>query len=393
MNARSLLNTALRSLSRNKMRSALTSLGIIIGVASVIMMVGIGNSARIAVREKVFTFGSNAMAIESRENPFNDTDIAKLKHGVPLIKNISPVAAKTKVTVLSQGKFIYSRVSGVSNEFFKIKEWPLQYGRYFTEMEVLALEKVVIIGNTVRTELFGFTNPTGNLILVNSVPFKVVGSLSELGQAFSGRDQDNILILPYTTAGVKIVGRRDFTEIFISTHSDQLVDRTVEEVRKYLRMERATPPEARDDFKIRTSKEKLEMAEYLSRTLAVLLAGIASISLIVGGIGIMNIMLVSVSERTREIGIRMAIGARKKDIMVQFLIEAVTLSAGGGIVGILSGLLIYFLITIFVEWPFYLSLFSILVAFFFSCCVGIFFGYYPARKASDLRPIDALRYE
>ncbi len=393
MNARSLLNTALRSLSRNKMRSALTSLGIIIGVASVIMMVGIGNSARIAVREKVFTFGSNAMAIESRVNPFNDTDVAKLKHGVPLIKYISPVAAKTKVTVLYQGKFIYSRVSGVSNEFFKIKEWPLQYGRYFTEMEVLALEKVVIIGNTVRTELFGFTNPTGNLILVNSVPFKVVGSLSELGQAFSGRDQDNILILPYTTAGVKIVGRRDFTEIFISTHSDQLVDRTVEEVRKYLRMERATPPEARDDFKIRTSKEKLEMAEYLSRTLAVLLAGIASISLIVGGIGIMNIMLVSVSERTREIGIRMAIGARKKDIMVQFLIEAVTLSAGGGIVGILSGLLIYFFITVFVEWPFHLSLFSILVAFFFSCCVGIFFGYYPARKASDLRPIDALRYE
>ncbi len=393
MNFRSLFITATRSLSRNKMRSALTSLGIIIGVASVIMMVGIGNSARIAVRDKVFTFGSNAMAVEGSAIPFTEKDVKNLRRSIPLIKNITPMAARTKVTAKYLSRFIFSRISGVSNDFFEIKEWPLQYGRYFTDTEVVSIDKVVIIGNTVRLELFGYTDPVGNVILINNTPFKVIGSLTELGQAFSGRDQDNVLIIPYTTAGIKLIGKRTFEELFISTYSEDLVDKTAKEIRNFLRAERSIPTDKGDNFKIKTSKEKLEMAEYISKTLAILLAGIASISLIVGGIGIMNIMLVSVSERTREIGIRMAIGAKKKDILSQFLIEAVTLSAGGGTVGIVSGLVLYFIITYFVGWPFYLSLFSVIIAFLFSCGVGVFFGYYPAKKASNLKPIDALRYE
>jgi len=199
--------------------------------------------------------------------------------------------------------------------------------------------------------------------------------------------------MPFTTAGLKIEGRRDFNEIFASTYSEDLVEKTAGEIRRFLRSERSIVPGQAEDFTVKTSREKLEMAEYIAKTLAILLAGIASISLIVGGIGIMNIMLVSVSERTREIGIRMAIGARRQDILLQFLIEAVTLSAGGGIAGITLGLFIYFIITIAVGWPFLFSVFSIAISFLFSGAVGVFFGYYPARKASDLKPIDALRYE
>ena len=286
-----------------------------------------------------------------------------------------------------------SRASGVNNEFFTIKEWPLQYGRYFTFLEIASYQKVVILGNTTRLELFGNTDPIGKIVLINNNPFMVIGSLSELGQALSGRDQDNVIILPYTTAAVKISGTRSFEEIIVATYSEKMINDTVTEIKEYFRREHAVPRNQPDDVKVSTSKEKLEMAEFISKTMSLLLAGIASISLIVGGIGIMNIMLVSVSERTREIGIRMAIGAKKNDILTQFLIEATTLSAGGGVVGILIGLLIYFAITAAVGWPFVFSFFSVFVSFLFSCAVGIFFGYYPAKKASSLKPIEALRYE
>lgn len=392
MNIRNLFITAFRSLSKNKMRSALTSLGIIIGVASVIMMVGIGNSARVAVRDKVYTYGANAMSITS-ERPFTDTDLQRLRRTTSYIRYITPMSGRRTATAKFENRYIESRIRGVNNDFFRIQEWPVTYGRYFTELEILSYEKVALLGETVRLTLFGNADPTGRLILINNVPFQVIGSLSELGQAFSGRDQDNVIIIPYTTAGLKIEGKRDFNEIYVSTYSEDLVEKTAGEIRRSLRIERSIPPGQPDDFTVKTSREKLEMSEYISKTLAILLAGIASISLIVGGIGIMNIMLVSVSERTREIGIRMAIGARKRDILLQFLIEAVTLSASGGIVGITLGLVIYLIITIAVGWPFLFSIFSIAISFIFSGAVGIFFGYYPARKASSLKPIDALRYE
>ncbi len=392
MNIRNLFITAFRSLSKNKMRSALTSLGIIIGVASVIMMVGIGNSARVAVRDKVYTYGANAMSITS-ERSFTEKDLERLRRTTSYIRYITPMIGRRAVSVKFENRFLESRIRGVNNDFFRIQEWPVTYGRYFTELEILSYEKVVILGDSVRLTLFGNADPVGRVILVNNVPFQVIGSLSELGQAFSGRDQDNVIIIPYTTAGLKIEGRRDFNEIYASTYSEDLVEKTAGEIRRSLRIEHAIPPGQPDDFTVKTSREKLEMAEYISKTLAILLAGIASISLIVGGIGIMNIMLVSVSERTREIGIRMAIGARKRDILLQFLIEAVTLSAAGGIVGITLGLVIYLVITIAVGWPFLFSVFSIAISFIFSGAVGVFFGYYPARKASGLKPIDALRYE
>ncbi len=397
MNLENLFLTAIRSLAKNKLRSALTSLGIIIGVASVIMMVGIGNSARIAVREKIFTYGSNAMSVtsvpSSFSTPFNDGDLTKIKKTIPLVKHITPVSANMITLVGYRNKYTECKIYGVNNEFFMIKEWPLQYGRYFEESELFSNEKVAIIGNTTREELFGDVNPSGSVILVSLQPFKVIGSLSEMGQALSGRDQDNVIIVPYTTAQFRLTGKGTFDELFISTYTEDAMEEAVGEIKRYFIREHGLKPQGPYDFKIKTSRDLLDMAEFMSRTLTMLLAGIASISLIVGGIGIMNIMLVSVSERTREIGIRMAIGARKKDILYQFLIESVTLTSAGGIIGISLGLIVYFIITFFADWPFVLSTLSIFTAFLFSCAVGIIFGAYPARKASSLNPIEALRFE
>jgi putative ABC transport system permease protein len=230
-------------------------------------------------------------------------------------------------------------------------------------------------------------------MLIMNVPFKVIGSLIPIGQALSGRDFDNLLVIPYTTVQTKIIGAKTFDQINAATYTSEQVDDTVNNIREYFRRIHSIPAGKPDDFKIETSKEKLKQADYIANILAILLAFIASISLIVGGIGIMNIMLVSVSERTREIGIRMAIGAKKKDILMQFLIESVTLSSAGGVAGITLGLVIYFLIVTIVDWPFLFSPASVVVSFLFASSVGIFFGYYPAKKASDLKPIDALRFE
>jgi len=397
MNLENLFLTAIRSLAKNKLRSVLTSLGIIIGVASVIVMVGIGSSARIAVREKITTYGSNAMSVthipSSFSTPFNEGDLSKIKRTIPLVKHVTPVSANMVTLVGYRNKYTECKIFGVNNEFFKIKEWPLQYGRYFEESEFPSNEKVAIIGNTTREELFGDVNPSGSVILVSLQPFTVIGSLSEMGQALSGRDQDNVIIVPYTTAQFRLTGQGTFNELFISTYSEDMMEEAVEEVKQYFIREHGLRQEGPYDFKIKTSRDLLEMAEYMSRTLTIVLAVTASISLIVGGIGIMNIMLVSVSERTREIGIRMAIGARKRDILYQFLIESVTLTSAGGIIGISLALIGYFLFTFFSELPFIFSPLSILMAFLFSCAVGIIFGAYPARKASTLNPIEALRFE
>jgi putative ABC transport system permease protein len=394
MNLKSVFIASIRALSKNKMRSALTSIGIIIGVSSVIMMIGIGNSARIEVRERVHTYGANAMSVfRSKKNPLNERDLEYLRKTFSQIKYITPIVKKSARSVKFRNRFMYSKIVGVNNDFFRIKEWPLSYGRYFTELEILSREKVVVIGESVRLTLFGNVNPLDNVIIVNNVPCKVIGSLTEMGQAFSGKDLDNLLLLPYTTVEAKMSSRNYYDEIYIAVESEIIIEKTRAMLQDYFRRVHNIPPGGEDDFEIKTSKEQLKLAEYISKTLSILLAGIASISLFVGGVGIMNIMLVSVSERTREIGIRMAIGAKKRDILVQFLIESVTLSSVGGIVGITIGLLGYYFIIVFVRWPFIFSLLSILLSFLFSCAVGIFFGYYPAKKASDLKPIEALRYE
>lgn len=393
MNLRSALITALRALNKNRMRSGLTSVGIIIGVSSVIMMVGIGNSASVAVKDKITNYGTNAMSIYDSKKPLTTRDIENLKR-LPQVRYITPIIYETYIQTKYMNKNMFSRIYGVNDDYFRIKEWDLEEGgRYFTDMEILSTDKVVIIGETVKTELFGYTDPIGKIILIKNVPFQVIGSLVEIGQSFSGRDFDNLLVMPYTTASIKITGNREFNEIHIATFSETMIDETVDILKSYFRSAHALPPSDMNDFKIKTSKENLKNAEIISNILSILLTGIASISLFVGGVGIMNIMLVSVSERTREIGIRMAIGAKKSDILIQFLIESVTLSSVGGMVGIGFGLVIYYLIILFVKWPFILSIFSILISFSFACAVGIFFGYYPAKKASNLKPIEALRFE
>lgn len=392
MSIRNLIITALRAIAKNKMRSSLTSVGIIIGVSSVIVMVGMGNSARIAVREKITTFGTNAMSVFRPSRPFDAKDVENLKR-IFYVKYISPLVYESYIPVVYQSRNMLSRIYGVNNDYFQIKEMNLQSGRYFTDDELLSLARVVIIGTTVWTEVFGNEDPIGKTIRIKNIPFQVIGLLTEQGSAFSGRDFDNVLVMPYTTASTRINNRKDFDELYIASHNDSMVEETAEVVRQYFRRKHNLPPGAPDDFRIKTSKEQLKVAENISKTLTILLAGIALISLFVGGVGIMNIMLVSVSERTREIGIRMAIGAKRKDILLQFLIESVTLSSVGGIVGIVLGVVVYYTIIYFLEWPFILSIFSIIVSFLFAFSVGIFFGYYPAKKAADLKPIDALRYE
>ncbi len=392
MNFKNSFLTAVRAINKNKMRSSLTSVGIIIGVSSVIIMVGMGNSARVAVRDRITTFGSNAMSVYQSKKPLVDRDLENLRR-LYLVKYITPIVYDSYVPTVFQGKNMLSRIYGVNNDFFQIKEWVLQSGRYFTELEILSIGKVVIIGTTVSQELFGNVNPIGRTILIRNVPFQVIGVLTEQGSSFSGRDYDNVLIMPFTTAATRMQNQNFYDEIYIAAYSEDLIPETADAVRLYLRRVHNIPWGSPDDFKIKTSKEQLRVAEDISKTLAILLAGIALISLFVGGVGIMNIMLVSVSERTREIGIRMAIGAKRKDVLLQFLIESVTLSSVGGVVGITLGIGVYYTIIFFLKWPFIISPLSVLVSFLFAFAVGIFFGYYPAKKAADLKPIDALRFE
>ena len=392
MNIKNSFLTAVRAIAKNKMRSSLTSVGVIIGVSSVIIMVGMGNSARVAVRDKVNTFGTNAMSVYKSKRPLVDRDIENIRR-LDQVKYISPVVGQNYVPTVYLNRNMLSRIAGVSNDYFQIKEWPLASGRYFTDLEILSIAKVVIIGYTISVELFGNADPIGRTILIRNVPFQVIGVLSEQGSAFSGRDFDNVLVMPYTTAAIRMENKNYYDEIYISTHDDSLVEETADIIREYFRRVHNIPPGAPNDFMLKTSGEQLRVAEDISKTLAILLAGIAMISLFVGGVGIMNIMLVSVSERTREIGIRMAIGAKKRDILLQFLIESVTLSSVGGIVGILLGASSYFLIVKILKWPYILSIGSMVISFLFAFAVGIFFGFYPARKASDLKPIDALRFE
>ncbi len=394
MNFKSAILTALRALNKNKMRSALTSIGIIIGILSVIVMVGLGNSARVTVREKVFSYGANALSIRTDERMISVGDLKTLKESYYQIRYISPFVKKRYQTVKYRNITTHEvEVYGVSNEYFRIKEWDVVRGRMFSEEEIVNVAKVCTIGETIRKEIFPFTNPIGKQIVVGDVPMKIVGVMDPLGESFGGRDFDKVVVIPYTTANTRFYKRLGFDEIYVSTFNEDAVEPIAKNLRLYFRRKFNILEGQKDSFRVYTSQDKLKMANDISNALAILLAGIASISLFVGGVGIMNIMLVSVTERTREIGIRMAIGAKKRDIMSQFLIESVTLSVGGGIVGVSLGLLIYYVIIYFVEWPFIFSISSILVSVLFSAAVGIFFGYYPAKKASNLKPIEALKYE
>ncbi len=398
MNIKNAIITAIRSLRRNKLRSLLTSIGIIIGVSSVILMIGLGSSARIEVRDKVANFGENGISFEMK--PFGkritSNDIFSLKNEIFEIDKISPICYISEKGGLLKYRDNSTRAKmwGVNNDFLKIKGRSVVTGRSFTEDDINSFAKVVIIGLTTKEVLFGQRNPIGEQILFNGVPLQVIGILNAAGIAFSGNDFDNEVIIPHTTANVRFFARRDiYSEIILSTKEENMLEGAEKKIIKYFRKVHNLKEGAEDTYWIKTSKEKLKMTEDITRALSFLLAGIASISLFVGGVGIMNIMLVSVTERTREIGIRMAIGAKRKDVLFQFLIEAVTLTSAGGAIGIMLGLLIYLILVIVLKWAFVFSLLSVLLSFIFSTAVGVFFGYYPARKASNLKPIDALKFE
>mgnify|MGYP005810433959 CR=1 FL=1 len=400
------LRIAVRALARNKMRSSLTMLGIIIGVGAVIAMVGVGQGARESAQQQIAAMGSNLLFVSSGTVNRGGTrmgwgatktliyeDMVAIRRECPAVANAAPGSNTTSQVVFGNENWA-TRITGTEPQYFDIRNWPVASGSIFTESDVESNANVVVIGETVRKNLFVATNPVGQTIRIKNLPFKVVGVLSAKGvSAQMGDDQDDNIFMPLPTLLKKITGDTWLRWIVASAISKDASYTAQEQMTGLLRDRHRIRPEQDDDFYIRNLADFAEIADQQNRLFAILLGSIASISLIVGGIGIMNIMLVSVTERTREIGIRMAIGATEQDVQRQFLTEAVMLSMIGGAIGIVVGVISSLLITNTLRWPVQVSPVAILAAALFSAAVGIFFGYYPARKAARLDPIEALRYE
>ncbi|MDQ5873056.1 MAG: ABC transporter permease [Acidobacteriota bacterium] len=399
-----ILKVGLKAIARNKMRSALTALGIIIGVACVIAMVGVGKGSQAAIQSQISALGTNFLMvfpgvatqsgarIFTGESTLTEDDVAAVRAEAPSIAYVSPMSR-------SAGQVVYgnlnwgTQVQGVGVEWPFIRSWNTSAGNFFGESEVRSAVKVVVLGSTVATALFGDQSPIGATVRIKNFPFRVIGVLEPKGGNTQGQDQDDTVIAPYTTVMRLLKGRNRIDMFMASAVSREAVPQAQSEIESLLRQRHRLQPGQDADFMIRSQQEIAATADETSRTLSVLLASAASISLLVGGIGIMNIMLVSVTERTREIGIRMAIGAKGKDILTQFLVEALTLSIAGGGIGILLGVGASKLLAWKAQWNIALPPESILLAFGFSAAIGVFFGFYPARKASRLDPIEALRYE
>jgi putative ABC transport system permease protein len=400
------LRIALRALARNKMRSSLTMLGIIIGVGAVIAMVGVGQGARQAAQEQIAAMGSNLLFVGSgtvnrggmrmgwgATKTLIYDDMVAIRRECPAVANAAPGSTTASQVVFGNENWA-TRVTGTEPQYFDIRNWPVASGSIFTESDVELNANVVVIGETVRKNLFGATNPIGQTVRIKSLPFKVVGVLAPKGaSAAMGDDQDDNVFIPLPTLLKKLTGDTWLRWIMVSAISKEASYAAEQQMTGLLRDRHRIRPGQDDDFFIRNLADFAELADQQNRLFTILLGSIASISLIVGGIGIMNIMLVSVTERTREIGIRMAIGATEQDVQRQFLIEAVMLSLIGGVIGIVFGVISSFLITNTLRWPVLVSPLAIAGAAVFSAAVGIFFGYYPARKAARLDPIEALRYE
>jgi putative ABC transport system permease protein len=397
---------ALQSIMKNRMRSLLTSLGIIIGVCSVIVMVAIGEGSQANIEKNIASMGTNLIMVRrpsSRDknvsaggasrNTLTLDDIEYLrKNSSDLIIGVS-ASVRTSAQVIAGTNNWKTTVEGVGEDYPIIKSWEMENGNFFTEKESKLKKKVAVLGQTVATELFGEDDPLGKSIRVNKLPFKIIGVLKSKGQDGRGEDQDDIILIPTETAMKKMAGSRYINMMFISAATMDVIDQAQEEVTELLRASHKLRYGEDDDFMIFNQSEITEMASSTSKTLTMLLGAIAGVSLIVGGIGIMNIMLVSVTERTREIGIRLSIGARSRDVMTQFLTEAVTLSLAGGMIGIIFAVIITTAINNLSPLNALLNPSVILIAFSFSGAVGVFFGYYPAKKAASMNPIDALRYE
>jgi putative ABC transport system permease protein len=397
---------ALQSIMKNRMRSLLTSLGIIIGVCSVIVMVAIGEGSQANIEQNIASMGTNLIMVRrpsSRDrnvsmgggsrNTLTMDDIAALKSGSENIVGVSASIRAGGVQAINGSTNWQTSVEGVSEDFPIVKNWKIEKGEFFTAKQDKLKKKVAVVGATVAEELFGDEDPIGRTIRLNKFPFKVIGVLEAKGQNSMGSDQDDLILAPANTVMKKMAGSRFINMIYISAADMDFIDQTQEEVTEILRKSHKLKFGEDNDFRIFNQSEITEMASSTSQMLTMLLGAIAGVSLIVGGIGIMNIMLVSVTERTREIGIRLSIGARSRDVLAQFLTEAVTLSLAGGMIGIILAVIISLMLDSFTPLNTLLNPYIILVAFSFSGAVGVFFGYYPARKAASLNPIDALRYE
>jgi len=400
----STVTVSLRALRRNTMRSILTALGIIIGVGAVIAMVSIGNGAKSTVEAQIASLGQNVLLIFSgsfnqggaRSGAFGagtltPDDAEAIAREVSHVAGVSP-EVRSGAQVLANGLNWSTQILGEGADYLGIRQWPLSAGAMFTEQDTKSVGKVAIIGQTIVKQLFPDDDPIGQTLRIRNQPFRVIGVLQAKGLSVQGSDQDDIVIIPYTSAMKRVTRQTMLRSINVQAATPDTIDDVQAEITALLRQRHRTT-EQTDDFTVRNQQEIAAAATATSQTLTLLLAAIAGVSLVVGGIGIMNIMLVSVTERTREIGIRMAVGAHGSDVLLQFLIEAVILSSMGGIMGILLGIGSSQLISKLNNWPVLVSTTSVIVAFVFSAAVGMFFGFYPARKAAQLDPIDALRYE
>ena len=410
MNTLAAFRSALRALAANTLRSILTMLGIIIGVAAVITMIAVGEGATNRVKEQMQGLGSNIMLIFSGTvtqggarlgaqtgQSLTEEDAQAIALEVPEVQVAAP-ESRTGAQVVSGNANWSTSIFGTTSDYLEARDWTLESGRLFEPAEMAGSAKVAIIGQTTARELFGDADPLDQVIRVRKVPVTIVGVLAKKGQNANGQDQDDVLMLPISTYRNRIQGgtggkARRIGSITVKVREGQNMKQAEDNIKDLLRQRFKIQPSAEDTFTIRNLSEILQAQEASSRVMTMLLAAVAGISLVIGGIGIMNIMLVSVTERTREIGLRMAVGARGRDILTQFLIEAVTLSLIGGAIGVVLGAGATWAIGYFAQWQVSMTASSILLAAGFSGFVGVFFGFYPARRASRLLPIQALRYE
>ena len=406
MNKINLLKVSVRALANNKMRAFLTMLGVIIGVASVITMLAIGEGSKISIEQQISEMGSNMIMIkpgeDSRGGVMRDAasmqtlkieDYTYLRENAKLLSNVSPMLS-------TSGQYVYgannypSSMTGVSPDYLPIRQLNLSEGSMFTETDIRTSAKVCVIGKTIKDKLFpNGENPVGKIIRFKKIPFRVIGVLKEKGYNTMGMDQDEIVIAPYSTIMKRVMAVTHLSQIYTSAVDEEQTEQAMAEITSLLRFTHELEGDDKDDFSIRSQQELSTMISSTSNMMTILLACVASISLLVGGIGIMNIMYVSVTERTKEIGLRMSIGAREKDILNQFLIEAILISVTGGVIGVIFGLSFSFLVYTFAQWPVFVESWTIVLSFTVCSFIGVFFGWYPAQKAARLNPIDAIRYE
>jgi putative ABC transport system permease protein len=397
---------AVKALRRNALRTALTALGMIIGVAAVIVMVSIGTGARTSIEDQIRSAGSNLVMVNAGSGgsgpvrqgagavtTLTEADAAAIRHDVAGVRYVSP-GINTRVQIVAESSNWNTQVQGAGEDLLAIRSWPLQFGTFFTAHDVRAAAKVAVLGSSTRDQLFGTgVDPVGSTIRIRNQPFKVIGVLTSKGQGAMGQDQDDLVLAPFTTVQKKLLGVQHVNAITVSAEDDASLAEVSAQLSEILRARHRIAPGEESDFSVRTQEEMTSMMTSTTTTMTYLLAGIAAVSLLVGGIGIMNIMLVSVTERTREIGLRLSVGARDIDVLTQFLVEAVVLSLAGGAIGILLGLGFSYGVSELLQWTTVVTTESVLLSFGVAATTGVFFGFYPARKAAALNPIEALRYE